>query len=156
MNEIQLIRAQLDAERLHARSVASACAAAGCGAADLRAAAMDYLRCFLSWFEARDRRLSELIRARPGVAQSEHRGLEAALAQPGASPEALEKLRATQGSAVGGDTGAAVNWQALAQFVGAAWSARRDAIDTLMASLTACAPGTLLTESVAARKEARC
>jgi hypothetical protein len=125
VNEIQLIRAQLGTECLHTSAVASACAAAGSDAADLRAAGADYLRHVLGSFQARDQRLGELLRARPGlVDEGERRGLEAALAQPGGSDEVLGKLTAT------------INWQALAQFIGTAWGGRRDAIDALMTTLT--------------------
>jgi hypothetical protein len=177
VNEIQLIRAQLATERAHASAVANACATATSAATQLRAAGTDYLLCVVGWFAARDRRLGELIRTQPGVGDSARRALEAALAQPGASDEALEKLKATQGGASGA-------WQALAQFVGTVWGRRRDTIDALLATITrpadwrviagidadaileerrrfervkaACPPGVLLTERVAARKEAQC
>ena len=57
MNEIRLIRVQLATERLHVGAVATACAAAWSGAADLRAAGSDYLLCVLGWFDERDGRL---------------------------------------------------------------------------------------------------
>jgi hypothetical protein len=129
VNEIQLIRAQLATERAHALVVASACAAASAGAVDLRAAGLDYLLCVLGWFEARDRRLTELLRARLDAGDGARRGLEAVLAQPGASGEALEKLEATEGHA-------SVGWQAVAQFVGTVWGPRREAIEALLAGIT--------------------
>lgn len=125
MNEIELLRAQLATERLHVSAAANACAAAD--AAALRAAGTDYLRCVLGWFEARDRRLDELLRARAGLDESTHRGLKAALSQPGASDVALGKLPAAE-AAIGA-------WQALAQFVGTAWGPRRDALDALLGTL---------------------
>lgn len=128
MNEIQLIRAQLDTERTHASAVATACAA-GSEPADLRTAATDYLLCVLGWFDERDRRLGELVRTRPDLGGQLRHGIAEALAQPGASAAALEKLKATQGDPT-------VTWQALAQFVGTVWERRRDAIDVLLASIT--------------------
>jgi hypothetical protein len=168
VNEIQLIREQLATERLHVTTVASACAARWPGAADLRLAGTDYLLCVLGWFDARDRRLRELAGTR---------AVEDALAQPGASAAALEKLQAAQGAPP-------VAWQALAEFIGAVWGRRRDAIDALLATITrpadwraiaaidadsilderrrfacvnsACPPPALPSERAAARKEAKC
>ncbi|HTD13349.1 MAG TPA: hypothetical protein VK676_14895 [Steroidobacteraceae bacterium] len=177
MNEIQLLRVQLATERLHVGAVATACAAAWSGAADLRAAGHDYLLCVLGWFDERDRRLREFVRTHPDVRGHERQGFEDALGQPGGSDEALEKLKAAQG-------GASLAWQALAQFVGTVWERRRGAIDALLATITrpadwraiarldadsileerrrfervnaACPPGALLTEDVAARNQAQC
>jgi hypothetical protein len=128
VNEIELLRAQLATERRHVSSAANACAAATADAAAVRVAGTDYLRCVLGWFEARDRRLGELLRARADMDERTRRGLEAALAQPGASDAALGKLTAAEGAA-----GA---WQALAQFVGSAWGPRRDTLDALLGTLT--------------------
>jgi hypothetical protein len=128
VNEIELLRAQLATERRHVSAAANACAAATAAAAAVRAAGTDYLQCVLGWFEARDRRLGELLRARADMDQRTRRGLEAALAQPGASDVALGKLTAA--------AGAAGAWQALAQFVGTAWGPRRDTLDALLGTLT--------------------
>lgn len=128
MNEIQLLRAQLATERTHAGAVAAACAA-GSEPPELRTAGTDYLLCVLGWFDERDRRLGELVRTRPDLPGQVRRGIEEALAQPGGSAAALEKLKAAQG-------GPSVSWQALAQFVGTVWERRRDAIDALLASNT--------------------
>ena len=171
------MRVQLATERLHVGAVATVCAAAGSGAADLRAAGCDYLLCVLGWFDERDRRLRELVRTHPGVRGHERQGFEDALAQPGGSDAALAKLKAAQDAP-------AVAWQALAQFVGTVWDRRRDAIDGLLATITrpadwraiaridadsileerrrfervnaACPPGALLTPGVAAREQAQC
>jgi hypothetical protein len=136
VNEIQLIRAQLATERSRVSTVTSTCAAAG-ATAQLRAAGLGYLRCVLNWFEARDQRLSELMRARPGVSESGRLGLEAALAQPGTSRAALAKLTAIQAIPGGVDSAAAPPaWAALAHFLGTAWGPRRDTIDALLAAIT--------------------
>jgi hypothetical protein len=128
VNEIELLRAQLATERLHVSAAANACAAAAADAAALRTAATHYLRCVLGWFEARDRRLGELLRARADMDERTRLGLEAALSQPGASDVALGKLPSVEGA-----LGA---WQALAQFVGTAWGPRREALDALLGTLT--------------------
>ena len=127
MNEIELLRTQLATERRHVSAAANACAAATADAATVRAAGTHYLRCVLGWFEARDRRLGELLRARTDMDERARVGLEAALAQPGASDVALGKLTAAEEGA-----GA---WQALAQFVGTAWGPRRDTLDALLGTL---------------------
>jgi len=128
VNEIELLRAQLATERRHVSAAADACAAATANAPAVRAAGTDYLRCVLGWFEARDRRLGELVRVRADMDEHTRRALEAALSQPGASEAALGKLTAA--------AGAAAAWQALAQFVGSAWGPRRDALDALLGTLT--------------------
>ena len=128
MNEIELLRAQLATERRHVSAAANACATATADAAAVRAAGTDYLRCVLGWFEARDRRLAELVRVRADMDEHTRRALEAALSQPGASEVALGKLTAAADDAA--------PWQALAQFVGSAWGPRRDALDALLGSLT--------------------
>jgi hypothetical protein len=138
VNEIELIRAQLAAERVHVQAVAQACAAAGAKArappnaaalAELQAAGADYLRCVLGWFEARDQRLIELNRTRPGLDEHARQAIPAALAQPGSSREALQKLEAIS-------AGTPLAWQALAEFVAGVWSPRRDAIDALLTAIT--------------------
>jgi hypothetical protein len=114
VNEIQLLRAQLDGERRRVREVAAACAAAlGDGAAGtpdaLTQACTTYLACVLRWFEARDARL------RSG-----------AVLDQGSAREALALLGAA------GATPAA--WRALALFIQGAWDERRGAIDALLAA----------------------
>jgi hypothetical protein len=129
VNEIELIRAQLAAERVHVKAVAQACARNVAALAELKAAGADYLRCVLGRFEARDQRLTELIRTRPGLDARARHAIPAALAQPGSSREALEKLAAIS-------AGTPVAWQALAQWVAGVWSPRRDAIDALLTAIT--------------------
>jgi hypothetical protein len=114
VNEIQLLRAQLNVERRRVREVAAACAAAlGDGAAGapdaLTHACTAYLACVLGCFERRDARL------RSG-----------AVPDQGSTREALALLGAA------GATPAA--WRALALFVEGAWDGRRGAIDALLAA----------------------
>src|ERR1700730_3108817 len=105
MNEIQLIRAQLTAERQHASTVANACATAlgrrnsvasssGSSLEELRQACVDYLVRVLAWFEERDQRLTALWPARLAPGDAARRALEDVLASPGRSREALEELAA--------------------------------------------------------------
>jgi hypothetical protein len=135
VNEIQLIRAQLDTERLHVNAVAKACAAApgaaqgrvalaGPALAQLRAAATDYLLCVLGWFEARDQRLIELLGARAGGDEPARHALQTVLAQPGSSQEALVLHTNAAG------------WPAWAQFIEEVWDPRRQAIDASMGEIT--------------------
>jgi hypothetical protein len=128
MNELELIRTLLDAQRRHAEAVADAASrvfAAQCprpGALEeFRQACVDYLVCVLAWFEERDRRLAH---AWP----PEHparAALDEVLARPGRSREALEKLEAALGGGAGGE------WREFAQFQ-RLWSTRRDALDALL------------------------
>jgi len=147
MNEVQLIRAQLATERQHASAVANACAGAlahagenavssGSPLEEFRRACVDYLVCVLAWFEERDQRLSDLARARPEADDPSRRALEAALARPGRSREALERLEAAfAGTAGAGSTGTArSSWPEFAHYFNSVWSARRDALDALLAA----------------------
>ncbi len=127
MNEIELIRAQLATERQHVGAVARACATTRSQAVDLRAAGLDYLSCVLGWFEARDQRLGELLRARPAVEEPFWHDLQTAQAQPGVSVAALGKLQATSST---------VAWRAFASVIDTAWGPRRDALDALLTHLT--------------------
>ena len=133
MNEIELLRNQLAAERRHVREVASACAAAHTGARPapgdaaleaFRGACAEYLGCVLDWFDRRDARLGELY-ARHSPADAGQRAL-AALGMAGRGREALEELEA-RGPAGG-------SWQALSRFIHGPWDARRGAIEALLAS----------------------
>ena len=133
MNEIQLLREQLAAERRHVRSVASACAAACDRLAEpssasalepLLEASTLYLRSVLDWFDERDERLGGLYRDHP-AGGLERRAL-AALGPGGIGREALERLAADEPSRE--------TWAALAQFINGAWDARRSAIEALLAS----------------------
>lgn len=128
MNEIPLIRAQLNTERLHVNAVAKAGAAAPGAAQELRAAAADYLLCVLGWFEARDQRLSEFLGARTGGDAPARHALLAVLAQPGSSHEALALHTNT--------AGLPLTWATWAQFIQTVWNRRREAIDALMTEIT--------------------
>lgn len=148
MNEIQLIRAQLDTERLHVNAVAKACAAALAGApgsappasaalAQLRAAAADYLLCVLGWFEARDQRLLGLLSARTAAAERAPPALQAALAQSGSSHEAFGMLKVLNADAPPANAaGSPVTWLTWAQGIETLWNPHRQAIDALMAQIT--------------------
>ncbi len=121
MNEIEVIRTQLRVEAEHARGAARA---AG-GAADaVRQACERYLEWALGAFAARERRLAELIEARPGAPEPVRRALAAALGGPGSSTEALGKLRAAR---------ADNRWAELARFLDGDWQRRRDALDAALA-----------------------
>ena len=147
MNEIQHIREQLTAERQHASAVANACTTAfarrnavalssGSSLEEFRQACVDYLVCVLAWFEERDQRLTDLRDARPTPADEGQRTLEAALASPGRSREALEKLAAAlaRTPAPSADSRTQESWREFAQFFNSVWSARRDAIETWLAA----------------------
>jgi len=147
MNEIQHIREQLTAERQHASAVANACTTAfarrnavalssGSSLEEFRQACVDYLVCVLAWFEERDQRLTDLWDARPTPADEGQRTLEAALASPGRSREALEKLEAAlaRTPAPSADSRTQESWREFAQFFNSVWSARRDAIEAWLAA----------------------
>jgi hypothetical protein len=134
VNELELIRSQLSAERRHAAAVADAGSRAftaqppGAGAPEeFRQACVDYLVCVLAWFEERDRRLAQLTHAW-APEQPARAALDEALARPGRSREALEKLEAALGSGAGAD------WREFAQFLHGPWSGRRDALDALLSA----------------------
>ena len=140
MNEIQLIRAQLETERERAQAIAAACTAALAQAApaaldsaspleQFRQACVDYLVCVLAWFEERDRRLAgQLDRHDP---HDPLRGaLDAALTRPGRSRDALEKLEA----AFAAPTPGAARWHEFAQYISGPWSARREALEAHLAA----------------------
>jgi hypothetical protein len=143
MNEIQLIRHQLAAERHHASAVANACATALAGVAadavtsgsplaEFREASVEYLVCVLAWFEERDQRLADLLRARLKPEDLVRHTLEEVLACRGRSREALEKLEAAVAGA--GAAGGRNGWQEFVQYFNSVWSARRDALDALVAA----------------------
>ena len=137
MNEIQLIRRQLQTEREHLGAVARACASAlgkgsapGAGSAleAFRQASVDYLVCVLAWFEERDRRLAALV-GQYGPEHPTRDALDAALGERGRSRDALEKLEAA--FALGDQPGPRNLWQEFAQFFDGPWSRRRDALEQL-------------------------
>ncbi len=146
MNEIQLIRAQLDLERSHAGEVAAAAAAclgrataaalaSGTPLESFRQACVDYLVCVLAWFEERDRHLAALIN-QYGSEHPTRDALDAALARPGRSREALERLEAAFAGTPDATPapGARPAWTDFAQFFSGTWSTRRDALDALLAA----------------------
>lgn len=145
MNEVELIRNQLALERTHAGAVANACATAMQGdaapdatadaLAEFRRACVDYLACVLAWFEERDQRLTDLLQARLRSTDSARRSLEEALARPGRSREVLAKLEAACArSTASGSAGRRQEWRVFAEYFNAVWSARRDALDALLAT----------------------
>ena len=140
MNEIELIRGQLATEHQHADAVASACATAlqrpespSPGLAEFRQACVDYLVCVLAWFEERDQRLGDLARTRLAAADPARRALEDALARPGRSRETLERLAAAVAGTLAGGSSSQASWSEFARYFNGAWSARRDAVDALLA-----------------------
>jgi len=145
MNEIQLIRSQLTAERQRAGAIANACVSAlqraeaealpgGPALGEFRQACVDYLVCVLAWFEERDQRLADLARSRLGPDDPARRTLQEVLARPGRSREALEKLEAASaaGSAPSG-AAAPASWQEFAHHLASVWGTRRDELDALLA-----------------------
>ena len=120
MNELQLIRNQLTAERNRAAELAAAITAHGAGSA-FREACVDYLVFVLTRFEERDQMLADLLRARFAEWDATRKALQAALARPGASREALAKLEAALGGAP----------SEFAAYFDGPWRMRRDAIDSL-------------------------
>jgi hypothetical protein len=139
VNEIEVIRAQLDTERRHAGAVANACAVAlqrpdGGGAAldEFRQSCVDYLVCVLAWFEERDQRLGDLAGARPE--DPARRALEDALARPGRSRETLERLAAAVAGSDTADGSSSASWREFARYFNGVWSTRRDAVDALLTS----------------------
>ena len=135
MNEIQIIRRQLAAERTHAGAVASACAAletADGPGGEFQRACVDYLVGVLAWFEERDQRASDLAQERRSDLPAMQRSLAAALSQPGRSREALEKLE--RAVAAGSDAAtrpeAAGLWLDFTRYFAGVWSARRENIDS--------------------------
>ena len=124
MNEVQLIRAQLSLERQHAAEVVRACADALAGGTG-RLAGVEYLAWILSRFEERDQVFHDLLRKRFIAEDPNRRAVEAVLALPGSSRDALAKLETALGSA--NDSA----WKDFLHFFSDAWSTRRDDIDRL-------------------------
>jgi hypothetical protein len=126
MNEPELIRAQLAAERQHLAAVTDAIAALDAqpapDVAEFRQACVDYLVCVLAWYEQRDGRLAQLLE-RKAPEDATRAALDEALGRHGGSRQALEKLEA----ALAGNRAAA--WREFAQFFHRVWSARRDALE---------------------------
>ena len=165
MNEVELIRGQLALERQHAAEVARACASAlevaGSSGTErlasleaFRQAGVEYLVWMLSRFEEREQVFHDLLRGRFAAEDPNRRAVEAALALPGTSREALAKLETAlcptvdSGStpAPAGDSLApaggsfadrsvagrsVARWSDFLRFFSGTWSARRDEIDRL-------------------------
>jgi hypothetical protein len=147
MNEVELIRAQLAAERRHATEVANACATAFATGApdsskpgppaatldDFRKSCMDYLVSVLTRFEARDQMLGDLLHSRLAPDEAGRRTLDGIIGRAGTSRQALGRLEAAvAGGSPDGTTNAPERrWSEFAQFFNGAWSARRDALDAL-------------------------
>jgi hypothetical protein len=135
MNEIALIRAQWAAEKSRLIAVAEACLlglerGAGKTADEFRSACGDYIESVLTAFEARDRRLADLVPAQAKTDEASHQAFGRALAQPGRSHEALERLQ----SARAARAPALQAWNASVQYLVNVWGARRDALDALLAA----------------------
>jgi len=140
MNEVELIRRHLGVERQHAAAVARACtgvlAAAGSEGPErlasleaLRQGSVEYLVWILSRFEEREQVFHDLLRNRFPADAPDRRAVEAALALPGTSREALAKLETALGAI--GDPETASRWTDFNRFLGGPWSVRRDEIDRL-------------------------
>jgi hypothetical protein len=134
MNEIALIRAQWAAEKSRLIAVAEACLlglerGAGKTTDEFRSACVQYIESTLSAFEARDRRLADLVPAQAKTAEASQ-AFGRALAQPGRSQEALEKLQ----SAGAARAPALQTWNPWVQYLVNVWGARRDALDALLAA----------------------
>lgn len=146
MNETEIIRQQLATERQHASAVANACASAlgraapealggGSPLVQFRQACVDYLVWDLARFEERDQRLAEVWHARLPSGHSARSAVDEALSRPGRSREALARLEAALAEplAPSPPRGAQKSWQEFVQFFNTVWSARRDAIEALLA-----------------------
>jgi hypothetical protein len=146
VNEIELIRSQIALQRQRVSTVANACAAAphraearsatstASPSREFLEACVDYLACVLAWFEERDQRLADLARADVRRGDATRGALQEALARPGRSREAQEKLEAAFArAAAGSPAGSPQSWPEFAQYFNSVWSARRDAIDALLA-----------------------
>ena len=100
-----------------------------------RQACVDYLVWDLARFEERDQRLAEVWHARLPSGDSARRAVDEALSRPGRSREALARLEAALAEPVAASPprGAQKSWQEFVQFFNTVWSARRDAIEALLA-----------------------
>ena len=140
MNEIELIRGQLDTERRHAGAVANACAVAlqrpeggGVVLDEFRQSCVDYLVCVLARFEERDQRLGDLASGCFSREEPARRTLDEALTRPGRSRETLERLAAAVAGSATADGSSRASWREFAHHFNSLWSTRRDAVDTLLA-----------------------
>jgi hypothetical protein len=152
MNELELLRSQLQTERQRAAEVAAACAArleAGQAGAPgredsdgLRKAGVEYLIFVLTRFEEREQMLGELYRARFPDGDAARRELQDITARPGTSREALTRLEAALAATAAETAPKGISeevrglWREFARFFAAAWTPRREALDILMARNT--------------------
>lgn len=144
MNEIELIRGQLIAERTHAAQAAHACVAAlttgepadADEARAFRDTCVSYLVWVLTRFEQRDQLLAEYLKSQPGGPHTDTlaAGLREAAARPGTSRESLTRLEAAL-AATSPDS-ARTAWAEFARFFQAAWRERRAAIERQLTQLT--------------------
>jgi hypothetical protein len=145
MNEIQIIRSQLNAERQRAGAIANAYLSALQRAEDngvpgspalqeFRQACVDYLASVLTWFEARDQRLADLTRARLILDDAARRAVEEVLARSGRGRETLEKLEAACAAESVSRGALQASWQDFANYLAAVWGTRRDELDALLAA----------------------
>jgi hypothetical protein len=147
MNEVELIRAQLAAERQHAAEVSQACvsalwAAVSAGGESLtelqpfRQASVEYLVWVLARFEERDQVFRDLVHSRFGVDDPTRRTVDKTLSLAGSSRDVLAKFEAalasTTGSPAASSAGTDPNWDEFLQFFSGAWSARREQLDSLL------------------------
>ena len=91
MNEIHTLHEQLILERQHVRDIARGVGAEVGRSGSVRDDGSRYLECVLSWWSAREERLTALA-ARLGAGTPARAQLEQALSQPGCSREALPLL----------------------------------------------------------------
>jgi hypothetical protein len=146
MNEIEIIRSQLEIEQSHAAEVTDACTAAfgTAGPAQasteamslFREACVSYLVWVLARFEERDQTLSELLASRQattgnGAAAARARQLGRLIARSGTSREALSRLEAAL--AAGESEAARPAWREFARFFDSAWVPRRAALERALA-----------------------
>jgi hypothetical protein len=139
VNEIQLIRSQLNAERERAVAIAQACARAPAGAtppspvgdaaiAAFHEAGLAYLTRVLAWFDERDQRLKELY-ARLPADDPDRRSLERIVTDGGSGRDAVGRLNGNGSRARRHE-----HWQEFSRFLSGPWKTRRDAIDRLLSS----------------------
>ncbi|MHB8812336.1 MAG: hypothetical protein ACYDAE_03645 [Steroidobacteraceae bacterium] len=145
MNELEIIRSQLEVEQAHAGEVANACAAvfgpsgeappASEATALFREACVSYLVWVLARFEERDQTLSELLASRQstpnGAVAASSRALSGLIGRSGTSREALSRLESAL--AAGESPAARSGWQEFARFFNAAWAPRRAALEGALA-----------------------
>jgi hypothetical protein len=128
VNELELIRNQLRAERMRVTEIALACASPGATEA-FRQSCVEYLVFVLTRFEERDQMLAEQYRARLAPSDPTRGPLDAILSRTGTSREALAKLEAALKT--GSSSASDEQWREFGAFFEGPWCARRDALDAL-------------------------